>query len=758
MQALAVFCVALLSQVALGPVADRDATFLQDTSTFYTMNHGLPSDDVTSIVVTPDGALLAATALGLANFDPDTSRWTLFDNGPSFRVEKLHVAGNMLLASTAQRLARRDGDKWVEIELAPDVRVTTVAAVGEAFAVGTRAGVIMISAGTAVPVPRLDGDTRAIVPDGDRFVVGTDLGLFSVRAAGEERRGGGPRPVIAHDARYSWSVRDVGAMVVAGDSLWFGAENGVGKRKDEQWTLFTGKEGLPYNKFTCAAASTDGTVWFGTERGVVRYDGKAWAYRASQRWLPDDAVRAIAVDASGSAWVATSKGISCLARVPMTLAKKADAFESIIDERHKRMGFVLRATLRKPGDVTDTWINHSDNDGLYTSMYGASQAFRYGATKDPAAKERAKEAFKACKLLFDVTGIPGFPARSVIPADWDPDPNIAFNEAANLAAQKEDPLWKNILPRWPKSADGKYMWKCDTSSDEICGHYFFYAAYFDHVAETQEEKKEVVELVRALTDHIVDNGFKLIDHDGKPTRWGNWSPEYCNSIPGGYADRGLQAVEMFAFLNIAEHVTGDAKYRNVIKELCDKHAYHINAIYGRWVFPPDHVVPWDSNLAFLSYYPLLKYEHDPELVRAFRTSLDRGWQFLARQNDPFFNFVFAAVFPDKDKPVVDDVVLDFQPVLQKAIPTLESTPELLIGWRMENSHRLDVMLDPTPRARKGTGWSIVTNEAIPIAERSHIRINSDHFALDHEQGSNSEYEGTYYLLPYYMGLLHGFIK
>src|SRR5690606_15192706 len=129
-----------------------------------------------------------------------------------------------------------------------------------------------------------------------------------------------------------------------------------------------------------------------------------------------------------------------------------------------------------------------------------------------------------------------------------------------------------------------------------------------------------------------------IDHDGKPTRWAQWSPEYCNAVPGGYADRGLQAVEILSFLNVAYHCTGKQKYLDAAKYLRDEHDYHIHAIGGRNMFPPEYVVPWDTNLAFLSYYGLLKYEPDPELLKLYRMSLDRNWLFIKRQNDPFFNF------------------------------------------------------------------------------------------------------------------------
>ena len=52
----------------------------------------------------------------------------------------------------------------------------------------------------------------------------------------------------------------------------------------------------------------------------------------------------------------------------------------------------------------------------------------------------------------------------------------------------EDVLWKVIVPRWPISADGRWYWKTDTSSDELDGHFFFYGVYYDLVAGTEEER------------------------------------------------------------------------------------------------------------------------------------------------------------------------------------------------------------------------------------------------------------------------------
>ena len=114
----------------------------------------------------------------------------------------------------------------------------------------------------------------------------------------------------------------------------------------------------------------------------------------------------------------------------MSLAQKAKVFEEAIDKYHRRTpyGYVLSVALNNPGDVSQ-WTQHdSDNDGLWTSMYGAGECFAYAATKDPAAKQRATAAFEAVRFLSEVTqggthpAPPGFPARTILPADGE-DPN-----------------------------------------------------------------------------------------------------------------------------------------------------------------------------------------------------------------------------------------------------------------------------------------------------------------------------------------------
>jgi hypothetical protein len=230
-------------------------------------------------------------------------------------------------------------------------------------------------------------------------------------------------------------------------------------------------------------------------------------------------------------------------------------------------------------------------------------------------------------------------------------------------------------------------------------------------------------------------------------------------------------------LAVAEHITGDGKYGETAEMLRREHAYHINAMYPRTYFPPDSVVPWDNNLALTSFYGLMNYETDPELLLMYRTSLENCWLFISKQKNAFWNVAYAAcaqrfselaeegylegAFPEAG-PYTQYAVNKlsrFEPPMADTIDTLKGMPLELIGWSMENSHRLDVQLDPTPGSPPAHGWSRVDGKALPVEERSHVRQDRDGFALDASEDNGwAEHEGTFYLLPYYMARYHGFLE
>lgn len=746
----------LVSTLAWGqdalPKDRHDAPFPQEIPTHFRESDGLPSANALTVAVLPDGGVLASTDAGLAAFDGEA--WSPVDS-PDFTVRHILAFGDTVwLGGSGLGRYTLSSGAWLEVRLSAGEEVTALAlsSDGAMLAVGTTTGVAMYEGIERAAFYATESPVRGIVLDGEQSAVATDAGLFLGRPSDTFFA---DAQVYPADERYSWAPMEVRGLAKTGDAIWFGCRNGAGVWTDAGWSLFTGSEGLPYGNFTCAEpGESHGVIWFGTERGAIRYDGVSWAYRASLRWLADDRVNAIAVAPDGTAWIATPKGVSRIERRMMTLDEKAEYYVEVADERHTRMGYVARTVLEAPGDLTRTKVIPTPNDGSYIGVFGAAQSFRYAVTKDADAKRRADAAFDRVKLLFDATGIKGFPARAVVSADG-PDPNANFGESYNLERMKEDPQWKNILPRWPKSADGKYYWYCDTSSDETAGLYFFLAVYYDLATETDEEKAAVRQVVHDMTSHIVDNGWRLIDHDGKPTRWANWSPEYCNGP--GWSDRGLQAMQMLSYLNVAHHVTGDQKFLDAAKYLRDEHDYHVMAMNSRSKYPPTSYVPWDDNLAFQSHYGLIRYEKDPELRARYAKALDQDWLFVSQKRDAYYNIAYAALMPEDQAEDAAVMRAEKAKALTDAYRTLRGLPLDLIRFDMANSHRLDVTMDTRARQDAGIGW-LRNGDALPIEERPHIRISADAFLIDGGQGGLIEYEGSIFLLPYYMGRYYGFIE
>ncbi len=746
-------------------------TYPQEVRTAYTTAQGLPDNDVRAVAVA-GGQVYAGTRAGLATLT--AGRWEPVKAVSGAPVEALAPRGNGLLVVFRGALQQWENGRLTQLATLPQAangNVRGLAAAGQVW-VATSTGLLALESNQLVPVAALNTllgeqkDVRQVAARSDGSVaVAADAGLFW------RDSGSNWRAVYPHQAGRSWAPRDVrGVAYDAQGRLWFASPQGVG-RLDGQWTLYTEQEGLPYDDFTTLAAGEQGVVWMGTRRGAIRFDGRTWEYRQGLRWLPDDDVRGIAVTKEGHTWFATSAGASVIERRPMTLAQKARFFEDEIDKRHRRTpyGYVLSVSLPQPGD-TSTWRQHdSDNDGLWTSMYGAGVCYAYAATRDPLAKKRARAAFEALRFLSTVTqggtppAPPGFVARTILPTSG-PDPNATHYTRArdeNTRATR-DRLWKVLVPRWPKSADGQWYWKADTSSDELDGHYFFYAQYYDLVAETEAEKEDVRKLVAGITDHLLANHYALIDWDGTPTRWAVFGPQELNFNPDWWVERGLNSLSLLSYLRTTEHITGNPKYGQAAERLVRENSYAINTLVPKIAYLQGSGNHSDDEMAFMGYYNLLQYEKDPALRNLYAFSYFRYWQMEKPELNPLFNFMYAGRVRNETyrTPHREVNLAPYGNWLEESVDTLRRFPLDRINWRLTNSHRKDIVrlmaeaqdqgdVDSMGYRRNGT--------VLPIDERFVEHWNQNPYRLDQGGQGNMLADGASFLLPYYMGLYHRFI-
>ena len=88
-----------------------------------------------------------------------------------------------------------------------------------------------------------------------------------------------------------------------------------------------------------------------------------------------------------------------------------------------------------------------------------------------------------------------------------------------------------------------------------------------------------------------------------------------------------------------------------------------------------------------------------------------------------------------------------------------------LDWALHNSHRLDVVFLPpvgsrdleSPDKRHQRG-SRVNGKVLPAENRHFNHWNTDPWELDYGGNGSELGAGTVFLLPYYMGLYHGFIQ
>lgn len=518
--------------------------------------------------------------------------------------------------------------------------------------------------------------------------------------------------------------------------LWASGLGGITKL-DENGNILgkiTIEEGLPTAYIRTIAKDPDGSVWIGTAQGLARYfpDGSR-SLRFSQRWLVDDHVNDIIFDPNGNVLIATDKGVSLIRKKQITLKDKSDFFYAELINRHIREPWTAaQVRLLEAGNM-DTWQpEDDDNDGEYTSMYLAMESFRYAATKDPVAKERAKKAFEFLKKLEEVTELDGFFARSIVPVDWTNvhDPNRSYTEKQIAIEKVKEPRFKPVESRWRPTADGKWMWKGDTSSDEMCGHMFGYFFYYTLVAE-EPERKIIRRHVRKIMDHIIAHDYTLTDIDGKPTRWGVWSPDQLNRNPEWLPDRNLNSMEMLGFLKFAYHITKDEKYQERYLYLIKNEGY-LDNMAGIGQQNPAWFIYFDVMLAAYIYPLLIFGEEDPKLLAFYEDHMDEWFQERRKDQNPLINFIYNYTRKVNEE-------------LDASIFFLKDTPLDLIDWVIDHRNREDIQLVRYPVLE-----DLQVNKLQPPSIRAVVRWDKNPW----DAVSGTPYrvrEPVFWLLPYWMG-------
>jgi hypothetical protein len=519
-------------------------------------------------------------------------------------------------------------------------------------------------------------------------------------------------------------------------NLWITGLGGVSViNNGKLQTVITPAQGCPSIYANCVKQSPDGLMWIGTKAGVIRFypDGKH-TLLFSRRWLMDDMVNDITFDKDGNAWIATAQGVSVIKKRRMNLADKQDYFYDLLMRRHIRAPWIAgQCHLLTPGDTTYFQAEDDDNDGEYTGNYLAMESFRYAVTKSADAREKAQKAFHFLKQLQEITNGDGYFARTIVPIEWADrvhDANHIYTEKEKAEELVKEPRFKPVQTRWHPSADGKWLWKGDASSDEWCGHMMGYYFYYE-LAANEAEREVVRRHVALLVDHLIAHDFAMIDIDGKHTRWSVWSPQLLNKDPEWSPDRSLNSMELLAFLKLAYYCTKDEKYQQHYLRLVNEEHYLDNmaAIMDQ---NPAWFIYYDVTMQAYLYPILLHCEKDSRLLAFYQQHIDKWMQRRKGDNNPLINFLYSYARKKNAG-------------LKASIDFLVDTPLDLVDWAIDHTKREDVRIVHRPVLNE-----LQVSELQPANIRNTVRWDNNPWAA--RGGSPAtEKEPVFWLYPYWMG-------
>lgn len=527
--------------------------------------------------------------------------------------------------------------------------------------------------------------------------------------------------------------------------LWVGTDEGLNIYDGKNY-WFNGKDfySVPDGSFNDMFFAKDGKKYFATNTGVVTLIEGKISYFSYGVWLMHPTVTKITVSENGTIAAVTPRGISIITSECMTLEEKASHYDKMaVKYTTRNEGYQVSRKLRKYGDLDSGWLPNSDNDGLFTGLYCASQCFRYSVTGETEAKENARKAVEAMIKLTEITGKSGFTARAT-----------RYSHEENFGTGNRE--------EWHVCQDNPDCeWLGETSSDEMTGHYFAYGIYYDLVAD-DSEKKKIADTVKAITDHIIDNNFHLCDVDGVPTTWANWEPELLNNDDRWYYERGTNSLEMLSFLKTVYHVTGDEKYNRVFDTLIKKHHYAMNCM--QYKVEDGHVAHIDDQLDFTNIYPLIVYTEDEAQKEIFKMGLCHHFNYERVERSPMFNIIYGALTENSCD-------------IENAAKSLSEMTLDLIRWPVFNSYRKDIVWDTEQEAM---GIPAQLKYPVEYSSRPLVHYDGNQFICDSGAeefvdintktvNRTATLPGTkgadgmnmrmpyIYLLPYWMGRYYGLL-
>jgi hypothetical protein len=399
-----------------------------------------------------------------------------------------------------------------------------------------------------------------------------------------------------------------------------------------------------------------------------------------------------------------------------TLAEKAAYFDALTPRLHihPMLGWAAHVTLPKvevecSGDNlppcyapsvpeseatwedVESWST-GENDGLWSGLYMASQAFRYAATGSPQALIVLRTLMEGQRVRMAITGVPGVFTRQFIPPGV---PGIACPQDLNHYmpdVEKDDNQWVRVSPegcvqtvekdtfQWVTSSHcgleefAGYCWLDNVSQDEYAGHMMALVAVWKLVDDV-DLKNDAARMLEDIAVHLMENDLTFVDWDGRITEHGWMFPASGRDFPG------FAAAYCMPMILAGAEASGRADLRDYYDNCLMQKAGPVRCIDwpAQPVQPFTDFLPlmmlylgddacrsnWNNfSMVFSMLHVLLMLERDPGTRRIIQDVLDTevyrhgSVKDLAVQGNPWFNIMWAAsktLGPDSDGPAIQAV-------------------------------------------------------------------------------------------------------
>lgn len=431
-------------------------------------------------------------------------------------------------------------------------------------------------------------------------------------------------------------------------------------------------------------------------------------------------------------------------------------------------------------------LNSNENNGLWTSLYLASQCFRYGATQDPEALANVKRTLSGTYELMKITGVPGLYAREasdpvIAPMQTCPEDPMEYappNELTrgnNWVKVDTDGCFIDYDPvklEWVKHPDSctdvmyaGRCWKRNVSKDEYSGHAYA-AGVCAKVVDDSDVRAMAAEILSKLAHHIINNKYWLTDWDGRPTRFGSMYAMSLDHFPGFNAQNSLAWIKSAAMVS-GEDVLLDEYYDCLLQKSgpkkCIEPELEVGTDYTTYINNLGLLMGCDTNfdnvsmmmLAYMNWIWFEPSELERQRYRELFETASRGPDSEGRDiwsmQIPFYNFMIAAaegngLMTEERRGLMENLVED-------GVCILKSFPETQIQRTRDNS-ALEIwcMSERYPN---------LAAEVLPIQDRctSTFEWWQDVSQIEVCTGNpNNAVNPAGFLTPYWMGRYFGFIS